>query len=126
MRTRHLQLVSSEHSVTITSRGSVRSHFGPVSPGSTTLLAQETLRANQEAQLTELLSSLERKVAILVSKSFTVLNTLEHATKEVRAVLSNQTEESGTDTICEECGNDTVVEGESKCLECLEAVLQYR
>ena len=120
MKTRHLRLVTQQHSVTIRSKSTALSPYGPVRAGLT------TSRTTNDQQLTELLSSLERKVAILVSKSFTVLNTLEHATKEVRAVLSNQTEESGTDTICEECGNDTVVEGESKCLECLEAVLQYR
>ena len=98
MRTRHLQLVSSEHSVTITSRGSVRSHFGPVSPGSTTLLAQETLRANQEAQLTELLSSLENVVANLNYKSFEVYDTLCTAIETVSVALSGtQIESAGTE-----------------------------
>jgi len=44
VRTKHLQLVTSKHSVTTHIRESVRSYYGPVSPGSTTLLAQETLR----------------------------------------------------------------------------------
>ena len=87
MRTKHLQLVSSEHSVTITSRESVRSHFGPVNPGSTTLLAQETLRANQEAQLSELLNSLENVVENLNYKSFTLYDTLNTAIQAVSAVL---------------------------------------
>ena len=97
MRTRHLQLVSSEHSDTTYNRESVRSHFGPVSPGSTTLLAQETLRANQEAQLSELLSSLENVVENLNYKSFTLYDTLNTVIEEVSAVLSGtQIDEAGT------------------------------
>jgi len=97
VRTRHLQLVSSEHSDTTHNRESVRSHFGPVSPGSTTLLAQETLRANQEAQLSELLSSLENVVENLNYKSFTLYDTLNTVIEEVSAVLSGtQTDEAGT------------------------------
>jgi hypothetical protein len=46
---------------------------------------------------------------------------LNTATQAVSAVLLKQTEDAGTDTICEECGNDLAVEGESLCLECLEA-----
>ena len=98
MRTRHLQLVSSEHSVTITSRESVRSHFGPVNPASTTLLAQETLRANQLAQLSELLNCLESVVENLNYKSFTLYDTLNTVIEEVSAVLSGtQIESAGTD-----------------------------
>ncbi len=98
MRTRHLQLVSSEHSDTTHNRESVRSHFGPVSPGSTTLLAQETLRANQEAQLSELLSSLENVVENLNYRSFTLYDTLNTVIEEVSAVLSGtQIESAGTD-----------------------------
>ena len=98
MRTRHLQLVSSEHSVTIISRGNVRSHFGPVNPASTTLLAQETLRANQLAQLSELLSSLENVVENLNYKSFTLYDTLNTVIEEVSAVLSDtQIESAGTE-----------------------------
>ena len=97
MRTKHLRLVSSEHSVTMHNRESVRSHFGPVSPGSTTLLAQETLRANQEAQLSELLSSLENVVENLNYKSFTLYDTLNTVIEEVSAVLSGtQIDEAGT------------------------------
>ncbi len=88
MRTKHLQLVSSEHSDTTHNRESVRSHFGPVNPASTTLLAQETLRANQEAQLSELLSSLENVVENLNYKSFTLYDTLNTVIEEVSAVLS--------------------------------------
>ncbi len=98
MRTRHLQLVSSEHSDTTHNSESVRSHFGPVSPGSTTLLAQETLRANQEAQLTELLSSLENVVANLNYKSFEVYDTLCTAIETVSVALSGtQIESAGTE-----------------------------
>jgi hypothetical protein len=69
-----------------------------VSPGSTTLLAQETLRANQEAQLTELLSSLENVVANLNYKSFEVYDTLCTAIETVSVALKNtQTDSAGTD-----------------------------
>ena len=98
MRTKHLQLVSSEHSDTTSSRESVRSHYGPVSPGSTTLLAQETLRANQLAQLSELLSSLESVVESLNYKSFTLYDTLNTAIEAVSVALSDtQIESVGTD-----------------------------
>ena len=98
MRTRHLQLVTHEHSDTIGKRESVSSPFGPVSPGSTTLLAQETLRANQLAQLSELLNSLESVVENLNYKSFTVYDTLNTAIQGVRAALSDiATDETGTD-----------------------------
>ena len=97
MRTRHLQLVSQEHSVTTTTRSIVSSPFGPVSPGSTTLLAQETLRANQEARLLELLSSLESVVDNLNFKSFTVYDILVTAMEGVRVALSaTPIDEAGT------------------------------
>ena len=98
MRTRHLQLVSQEHSDTTTIRSNASSHFGPVNPASTTLLAQETLRANQEAQLLELLNSLESVVDNLNFKSFTAYDTLVIAMEGVRvALLATPTEEGGTD-----------------------------
>jgi hypothetical protein len=97
VRTRHLQLVTHEHSDTIGKRESVSSPYGPVSPGSTTLLAQETLRANQLAQLSELLNSLESVVESLNYKSFTAYDTLVTATEAVRvALLGIQTDEAGT------------------------------
>ena len=98
MRTKHLQLVSSEHSDTTHNRESVRSHFGPVSPASTTLLARETLRANQLAQLSELLNSLESVVENLNYKSFTLYDTLNTAIEAVSAALNDtQTESAGTE-----------------------------
>lgn len=99
MRTRHLQLVTHEHLATAHNRSSVSSDFGPVSPGSTTLLAQRTLRANQLRQLTELLNSLENVVENLNYKSFTVYDTLNTATENLRVALSNiATEEDGIDS----------------------------
>ena len=100
MRTRHLQLVTHEHSVTTSTRSGVLSPYGPVNPASTTLLAQETLRANQEARLTELLNSLESVVDNLNFKSFTVYDTLMLATENLRVALSNiATDADGTDTL---------------------------
>jgi hypothetical protein len=98
VRTRHLQLVTPAHSATPKVKSDVSSPYGPVNPGSTTLLAQETLRANQEARLLELLSSLESVVESLNYKSFTAYDTLVIATEGVRVALSNiVTEEAGTD-----------------------------
>ena len=74
------------------------SPFGPLNPASTTLLAQETHRAYQEARLTELLNSLESVVESLQFKSFTAYDTLTIALEGVRVALSNTTEvEGGTD-----------------------------
>ena len=98
MKTRHLSLVTQRHSVTTTVRSNVCSPYGPVSPGSTTLLAQETLKVNQEARLLELLNSLESVVDNLNFKSFTVYDTLVTAMEGVRvALLATQTDEGGTD-----------------------------
>jgi hypothetical protein len=65
-----------------------------VNPASTTLLAQETLRVNQEAQLMELLNSLENVVENLNYKSFTLYDTLNTVIEEVSAVLSGTPIES--------------------------------
>jgi hypothetical protein len=98
VRTRHLSLVTHEHSVTTRVRSNVYSPYGPVNPASTTLLAQETLRANQEAQLLELLNSLESVVDNLNFKSFTAYDTLVIAMEGVRvALLGTPIESAGTD-----------------------------
>ena len=66
--------------------------FGPLNPASTTLLAQETHRAYQEARLTELLNSLENVVESLQYKSYTAYDTLTIALEGVRVALSNTIE----------------------------------
>ena len=115
MKTRHLQLVTSTHSVTTITKSNVPSPYGPVRAGLT------TSQTTHDHQLMELLSSLESVVASLNSKSYTVLDTLSTVTQAVSAVLSDTpTDADGIDQTCEECGNDTVAEGENKCLECLE------
>jgi hypothetical protein len=94
VRTRHLQLVTHEHSVTIKTRSDVSSHYGPVKAGLT------TSRTTQEARLLELLNSLENVVDSLNYKSFTAYDTLVIATEGVRVALSAiVTEEAGTDTL---------------------------
>ena len=92
MRTRHLSLVTSTHSVTTTVRSSVLSPYGPVRAGLT------TWQPTNDQVLEELLSSLEKEVANLLSKSSTLCDTLSIATQEVSAVLSNiAIEGAGTD-----------------------------
>ena len=94
MRTRHLQLVSSTHSVTTTTKSSVLSPYGPVRAGLT------TSQTTQDQQLTELLSSLENVVANLNYKSFEVYDTLNIAIEAVSVALKDtQTESAGTDLI---------------------------
>ena len=68
------------------------SPFGPVRAGLTT-----SQRINKEVQLTELLSSLESAVATLISKSYTVSDTLIIAIQGARVALSASTiEKAGT------------------------------
>jgi len=94
VRTRHLRLVTHEHSVTTSSRSDVLSPYGPVRAGLT------TSQITNEARLTELLNSLENVVDNLNFKSFTVYDTLVIATENLRVALSNiATEEAGTDTL---------------------------
>ncbi len=94
MRTRHLSLVTHEHSVTIKTRSGALSPYGPVKAGLT------TSQTTHEARLTELLNSLESVVENLNYKSFTVYDTLNTATENLRVALSNiATEEAGTDTL---------------------------
>lgn len=74
------------------------SPFGPVRAGLTTSHDQETVRANQLAQLSELLSSLESVVDSLNYKSFTAYATLANATEDLRAVVYDTViREDGTD-----------------------------
>ena len=93
------------------------SPYGPVKAGLT------TLPTTNEVRLMELLNSLESVVHDLNYKSFTVYDTLNTAIQGVRAALCGITQEAGIETTCDECGNDLAVEGESKCLECLEGML---
>jgi len=94
VKTRHLQLVTHEHSVTIKTKSDASSPYGPVKAGLT------TSRTTHEARLTELLNSLENVVENLNYKSFTVYDTLNIATENLRVALSNiATEEDGTDTL---------------------------
>jgi hypothetical protein len=79
-------------------KSSASSPFGPLNPASTTLLAQETHRAYQEARLTELLNSLESAVENLQFRSFTAYDMLSTAIEDLRAALSRTIEaEDGTD-----------------------------
>jgi DNA-binding beta-propeller fold protein YncE len=82
VRTRHLRLVTQEHSDTVSENSPALSPFGPVRAGLT------TSQITNEARLTELLNSLERKIADLNTKSFTVLDTLVIATEGARVALS--------------------------------------
>ena len=91
MKTRHLQLVTQEHSVTVRSKSPALSLYGPVRADLT------TSPTTSDQRLTELLNSLESVVATLNYKSSTVLDTLEHVTQGVRvALLSTTNEEVGT------------------------------
>ena len=123
MRTRHLQLVTHEHSDTVSKKSGASSPFGPVNPASTTLLAQEIHRANQDRQLSELLNSLENAVENLQFRSFTAYDTLNTVIENLRASLLNSIINTDGTRICDECGNDEVAEDQSKCLDCLESVL---
>ena len=92
MKTKHLRLVTSAPSVTISSRESVPSPYGPVRAGLT------TSPITQDQRLSELLSSLESVVENLNYKSFTLYDMLNTAIEEISAVLSGtQTEEDGSD-----------------------------
>ena len=92
MKTRHLSLVTYEHSVTMGSKEVVPSPYGPVRAGLT------TSQITQDQRLSELLSSLESVVENLNYKSFTLYDMLNTAIEEISAVLSGtQIEEDGTD-----------------------------
>jgi hypothetical protein len=77
-------------------------------------------RTDKEVPLTELLNSLERKIAELNIKSYEVLNIFLSGTTHRAEPITFFSSTSTTDIICDECGNDLVAEGQSKCLECLE------
>ena len=92
MKTRHLRLVTSAPSDTISSRESALSPYGPVRAGLT------TSQTTQNQQLTELLNSLESVVESLNYKSFTLYDTLNTAIEEISAALSSTLiEEDGTE-----------------------------
>ena len=90
MRTRHLRLVTHEHSVTTSDRLRALSPYGPVKAGLT------TLPTTSDQQLTELLSCLERKIADLNTKSFTVLDTLTTVTQRIEVALRFDTTSEST------------------------------
>ena len=98
--------------------GPVLSPFGPVRAGLTTMQ-----RTKEDQVLTELLNSLEREIADLSIKSCEVLNTFLHDTKHLVRHTSSFSSVIITDDTCNECGNDLVAEGQSKCLECLEKAM---
>lgn len=93
--------------------GNALSPFGPVRAGLITMQ-----RTKEDQVLTELLSSLERKITELNFKSYEALNILMLAMAPLAKPTSSSSETITTD-ICDECGNDLVAEGNSKCLECL-------
>ena len=92
MRTRHLSLVTSTHSVTTKISRPVPSPYGPVRAGLT------ISRTTQDQQLTELLRCLESAVASLNSKSCTLLDTLNTAIQGVSVALNaTPIESAGTE-----------------------------
>jgi len=92
VRTRHLSLVTHEHSDIVSERSDVLSPYGPVRAGLT------TSQTTQSQQLSELLNSLENVVENLNYKSFTAYDTLVTAIEAVRvALLPTQIDEDGTD-----------------------------
>ena len=92
MRTRHLQLVTSTHSVTTTIKSNAQSPYGPVRAGLT------TSQITSDQQLTELLNYLESVVENLNYKSFTLYDTLNTAIEAISVALtSTQIAGAGTD-----------------------------
>jgi hypothetical protein len=92
VRTRHLSLVTHEHSDIVSERSDALSPYGPVRAGLTT---SQTI---QNQQLSELLNSLENVVESLNYKSFTAYDILNTAIEAVRvALLPTQIDEDGTD-----------------------------
>jgi hypothetical protein len=94
VRTRHLSLVTQQHSDTPSEKSNASSPYGLVRAGLT------TSQTTPEVRLTELLNSLESAVESLNYKSFVAYDTLNTAMENLRVVLSNiVTEEDGTDTL---------------------------
>jgi hypothetical protein len=94
VRTKHLSLVTQQHSDTPSEKSNALSPCGPVRVGLT------TSQTTPEVRLTELLNSLESAVESLNYKSFVAYDTLNTAMESLRVVLSNiVTEEDGTDTL---------------------------
>ena len=102
--------------------GSASSPFGPVKVGLITMPTPRTKMENQDQVLTELLNSLERKIIELSIKSCEVLNIFlsdtAHLAKQKISFLN-----TGIIDTCNECGDDLVAEGQSKCLDCLEKAM---
>jgi hypothetical protein len=90
VRTKHLSLVTHEHSDIVSESKRALSPYGPVRAGLT------TSQTTQSQQLLELLNSLESVVENLNYKSFTVYDTLNTAIEAVRAaLLPTQIDEDG-------------------------------
>ena len=97
--------------------GSALSPFGPLKVG---LIISP--RTNKDQVLTELLNSLEKQIVDLSIRSCEVLNTF---LKDTEHLVRHTSSFSNTDIIntCNECGDDLVAEGQSKCLDCLEKAM---
>jgi hypothetical protein len=98
--------------------GSAYSPFGPVRAGLIT-----TQRTNEDVPLTELLNSLERKIAELNIKSYEVLNIFLSGTTHRAEPITFFSSTNIIEDTCDDCGNDLVAEGQSKCLDCLEKAM---
>jgi hypothetical protein len=102
--------------------GNVYSPFGPVRAGLITMPTPRARMENQDQVLTELLNSLERKIIDLSIRSCEVLNIFLSDTEHL-VRHTNSFSNTGIIDTCNECGDDLVAEGQSKCLECLEKTM---
>ena len=98
--------------------GPALSPFGPVRAGLIT-----TQRTNEDQVLTELLNSLERKIVELNIKSYEVLNIFLSGTTHRAEPITFFSSTNIIEDTCDDCGNDLVAEGQSKCLDCLEKAM---